>query len=339
MKILVTGTAGFIGFYVTKALAELGHEIIGLDNISDYYDVNLKYGRLNENGINASDIVYNTYCQSSKYPNYHFIRLNVEDKENLYKVYDQHRFDKVCHLAAQPGVRYSIENPYAYIDSNIVGFLHILEGCRHYKVQHLVFASSSSVYGNNNSIPFSEKDRVDEPVSLYAATKRSNELMAYTYSHLYEFQLTGLRFFTVYGPWGRPDMAPMLFADAIIQGKYIKVFNNGELYRDFTYVDDIAEGVSKVLLSNMSHKNKYALYNIGCSQPVHLIDFIRILEAHLGKKAKMEFLPMQSGDVYKTYADTTLLERDFNYKPKIKLEQGIKKFIQWHKLWVNFSNF
>lgn len=330
MKILVTGTAGFIGFYVAKILVEAGHEVIGLDNINDYYDVNLKYGRLNESGINASDIVYNTCCQSSKYSNYRFICLNLEDKENLFKVYEQHCFDKVCHLAAQPGVRYSIENPYAYIDSNIVGFLHILEGCRHYKVQHLVFASSSSVYGNNNSIPFSEKDRVDEPISLYAATKRSNELMAYTYAHLYGFQLTGLRFFTVYGPWGRPDMAPMLFADAIVQGKPIKVFNNGELYRDFTYVEDIAEGVCKVILKEILYENKYTLYNIGCSQPVHLMDFICILEAHLGKKAKMEFLPMQAGDVYQTYADITLLEKDFNYKPSISLQIGIKEFVNWY---------
>jgi UDP-glucuronate 4-epimerase len=330
MKILVSGTAGFIGFYVAKILLEAGHEVIGLDNINNYYDVNLKYGRLKESGIIPSEIVYNTYCQSNKYPNYRFIRLNLEDKENLFKVFEQHKFDKVCHLAAQPGVRYSIENPYAYINSNIVGFLHILEGCRHYKVQHLVFASSSSVYGNNNHIPFSEKDRVDEPVSLYAATKRSNELMSYTYAHLYGFQLTGLRFFTVYGPWGRPDMAPMLFADAITQGKPIQVFNNGDLYRDFTYVEDIAEGVQKVLLTDITQSDKYKLYNIGCSQPVHLMDFIHTLEIHLGKKAKMEFLPMQAGDVYKTYADTTLLERDFNYKPSISLQIGIKEFVNWY---------
>lgn len=336
MKILVSGTAGFIGFYVAKILLEAGHEVIGLDNINNYYDVNLKYGRLKESGIIPSEIVYNTYCQSNKYPNYRFIRLNLEDKENLFKVFEQHKFDKVCHLAAQPGVRYSIENPYAYINSNIVGFLHILEGCRHYKVQHLVFASSSSVYGNNNHIPFSEKDRVDEPVSLYAATKRSNELMSYTYAHLYGFQLTGLRFFTVYGPWGRPDMAPMLFADAIIKSKTIKVFNNGELYRDFTYVEDIAEGVQKVLLTDITQSDKYKLYNIGCSQPVHLMDFIHTLEAHIGKKANMEFLPMQAGDVFQTYADTTLLERDFNYKPNINLDIGILKFIQWYMYWLKY---
>ena len=330
MKILVSGTAGFIGFYVAKILLEAGHEVIGLDNINNYYDVNLKYGRLKESGIIPSEIVYNTYCQSNKYPNYRFIRLNLEDKENLFKVFEQHKFDKVCHLAAQPGVRYSIENPYAYINSNIVGFLHILEGCRQYKIKHLVFASSSSVYGNNNRTPFSEKDRVDEPVSLYAATKRSNELMAYTYAHLYKFQLTGLRFFTVYGPWGRPDMTPMLFADAILQGKPIQVFNNGDLYRDFTYVEDIAEGVQKVLLTDITQSDKYKLYNIGCSQPVHLMDFIHTLEEHLGKKAKMEFLPMQAGDVYQTYADTTLLERDFNYKPSISLQIGIKEFVNWY---------
>ena len=330
MKILVSGTAGFIGFYVAKILLEAGHEVIGLDNINNYYDVNLKYGRLKESGIIPSEIVYNTYCQSNKYPNYRFIRLNLEDKENLFKVFEQHKFDKVCHLAAQPGVRYSIENPYAYINSNIVGFLHILEGCRHYKVQHLVFASSSSVYGNNNHIPFSEKDRVDEPVSLYAATKRSNELMSYTYAHLYGFQLTGLRFFTVYGPWGRPDMAPMLFADAITQGKPIQVFNKGDLYRDFTYVEDIAEGVCQVMLKENAQKDLCALYNIGCSHPVYLMDFIHTLEEHLGKKTKIEFLPMQAGDVYQTYADTTLLERDFNYKPSISLQIGIKEFVNWY---------
>lgn len=331
MKILVTGTAGFIGFYVAKALVEAGHEVVGLDNINDYYDISLKYGRLSESGINPSDIVYNTYCQSSKYPNYRFIRLNLEDKENLFNVFEQHHFDKVCHLAAQPGVRYSLENPYAYIDSNIVGFLHILEGCRQYKIKHLVFASSSSVYGNNNRTPFSEKDRVDEPVSLYAATKRSNELMAYTYSYLYEIQITGLRFFTVYGPWGRPDMAPMLFADAILQGKSIQVFNNGDLYRDFTYVEDIAEGVSKVLFKETPQKDSHALYNIGCSQPIHLMDFIHTLEAYLGKKARMDFLPMQAGDVFQTYSDTSHLEKDFQFKPITSLDKGIEAFVKWYK--------
>lgn len=330
MKILVTGTAGFIGFYVAQSLVKAGHEVIGLDNINDYYDVRLKNGRLNESGINPSNTGYNTYCQSSKFSNFRFIRMNLEDKENLFKVFEQNRFEKVCHLAAQPGVRYSLENPYAYIDSNIVGFLHILEACRHYKVQHLVFASSSSVYGNNNHIPFSENDRVDEPISLYAATKRSNELMAYTYANLYGFQITGLRFFTVYGPWSRPDMALMFFADSIIKGKYIKVFNNGNLYRDFTYVDDIAEGVSKVLLTDISNKGKYKLYNIGCSQPVNLMFFIHTLEAQLGKKAKMEFLPMQAGDVYQTYADTSLLKIDFNFKPCVPLHIGIKEFVNWY---------
>ncbi len=330
MKILVTGTAGFIGYHVAKRLLELGHEVVGLDNINDYYDIRLKYGRLAETGILETEVVYGKLAQSSNYPEYRFIKLNLEDRENLQKLFTSEKFDTVCNLAAQPGVRYSIEHPFAYIDSNIVGFMNILECCRHNDIKHLVYASSSSVYGMNAKVPFSEDDRVDKPVSLYAATKKANELMAHSYSHLYQLPTTGLRFFTVYGPWGRPDMAPMLFAKAIIEGEPIKVFNNGDLSRDFTYIDDIIEGVVKVIENQPTDEN-YKIYNIGCSQPVKLMDFITTLETALGKKANLIMLPMQAGDVYQTYADTSKLSNDYNYKPNVTLIDGIGKFIKWYK--------
>lgn len=330
MKILVTGVAGFIGFFVAKRLLELGHEVIGLDNINDYYDIRLKYGRLNEIGINQYEIKYAKKVQSVKYSDFQFIQLDLEDREALFHIFKKETFDKVCNLAAQAGVRYSIENPYVYINSNIVGFFNILEGCRNYGVKHLVYASSSSVYGNNMKVPFCEDDRVDRPVSLYAATKKSNELMAYTYTNLHCFITTGLRFFTVYGPWGRPDMAPMLFTKAIIEGKPIKVFNNGNLKRDFTYIDDIVSGVISVLEHTQEKRIEASVYNIGCSQPVKLLDFIRVLETALGKKAVMLMESMQEGDVYQTYADITNLEREYGYKPLINLNVGIKKFIDWY---------
>lgn len=331
MKILVTGSAGFIGYFTAKALLERGDEVIGLDNINNYYDVNLKFGRLNETGIKESDIEYGKFINSSKYTKYKFIKLNLEDREAIQKLFIEEKFDKVCHLAAQAGVRYSIENPYTYIDSNIVGFINILECCRHNNIQHLVYASSSSVYGMNKKVPFSEDDIVDNPISLYAATKKANELMAHTYSHLYNIPTTGLRFFTVYGPWGRPDMAPILFAKAIINGEPISVFNNGDLSRDFTYIDDIVNGVVKVIDKAPISEGQipYKLYNIGCSNPVKLMDFINTLEETIGKKAKMIMKPMQKGDVYQTYADTSSLENDFGYKPKIYLKAGIDYFINW----------
>lgn len=331
MKILVTGSAGFIGYFTAKALLERGDEVVGLDNINNYYDVNLKYGRLNETGIKEFDIEYGKLVNSSKYPKYKFIKLNLEDREAIQKLFIEEKFDKVCHLAAQAGVRYSIENPYTYIDSNIVGFINILECCRHNNIQHLVYASSSSVYGMNKKVPFSEDDRVDNPISLYAATKKANELMAHTYSHLYNVPTTGLRFFTVYGPWGRPDMAPILFAKAIINGEPISVFNNGDLSRDFTYIDDIVNGVVKVIDKSPISEGQipYKLYNIGCSNPVKLMDFINTLEEAIGKRANMIMKPMQKGDVYQTYADTSSLERDFGYKPTISLKYGINKFIKW----------
>ncbi len=342
-KILITGTAGFIGFHLAKQLIERGDEVIGLDNINDYYDVNLKYGRLKETGIKKEDVEWNKLVQSTKHPNYKFIRLNLEDNDNIQKLFKNEKFDKVVNLAAQAGVRYSLENPHAYINSNILGFLNILEGCRHNNIKHLVYASSSSVYGNNTKMPLSTSDSVDHPISLYAATKKSNELMAHTYSHLFGIPSTGLRFFTVYGPWGRPDMALFLFTKAITEGKPIKVFNNGNMVRDFTFIDDIIEGVvrvidhpakpSKLNQQDVSQSNTapYKVYNIGNSSPVRLMEYIQAIEKHLGKTAEKEFLPIQPGDVPKTEADVKDLVRDMGYKPSTDIDEGIRKFVDWFK--------
>jgi len=328
MKILVTGTAGFIGFFTAKRLLENYNDVVGIDSINDYYDQRLKNARLYETGVNPDMLDYNKEVQSIKYPGYRFFKINLEDKEALSRLFEKEHFDKVCHLAAQAGVRYSIENPDSYINSNLVGFANILECCRHYDVKHLIYASSSSVYGGNKKVPYSEDDRVDNPVSLYAATKRANELLANVYASLYGISATGLRFFTVYGPWGRPDMAPFLFAKAISCEEPIKVFNNGNLSRDFTYIDDIVEGLIKVIEKHpMEPENR--IYNIGCSHPVNLMEFIETLEKVIGKTAKKLFLPMQPGDVYQTYADTSKLERDFGYKPSTTLEYGISKYIKW----------
>lgn len=332
MKILVTGAAGFIGFHTVKRLLERGDEVVGLDNINDYYDVNLKYARLAETGIEKKRIKYNETVQSVRYANYKFIKINLEDREELPKLFKRERIERVINLAAQAGVRYSIINPFAYIDSNLVGFTNILECCRHNRIEHLVYASSSSVYGASDKVPFSEDDKVDNPVSLYAATKKANELMASAYSRLYDLSITGLRFFTVYGPWGRPDMAPMLFTQAIMNGEPIKVFNNGDLKRDFTYIDDIVEGVIRVLdrIPEMGVDRKHIVYNIGCSDPVKLMDFIEALETAVGRGAEKVFCPMQQGDVFQTYADTTMLEKNIGYKPSIGLNDGIGKFIEWY---------
>jgi UDP-glucuronate 4-epimerase len=344
MNILITGTAGFIGFHLAKRLLDYGFDIVGLDNINDYYDVSLKFARLAESGIAENEVEYAKMVQSHLYPNYRFIKANLEDNVVIQKLFRKEKFDKVCHLAAQAGVRYSIENPYAYINSNLVGFLNILEGCRHSQVEHLVYASSSSVYGLNAKVPFSEKDSIAHPVSLYAATKKANELMAHSYSHLYNLPTTGLRFFTVYGPWGRPDMAPFLFTDAIMNDKPIKVFNNGDMLRDFTYIDDIVEGVIKVIDDTaQSNKNwnpitaeadssqaPYRIYNIGNSNPIKLMDFIHAIEIATGKDAKKEYLPMQQGDVYQTNADTSSLEKTLGFKPNMDIVTGVKKFIDWY---------
>jgi UDP-glucuronate 4-epimerase len=333
-KMLITGSAGFIGFHLAKRLLEEGCQVVGLDNINDYYDVRLKYARLKETGIEQNEVEYGKPVQSKTCEKYRFIKLNLEDRPALENLFTTEKFDVVCNLAAQAGVRYSIENPYAYIDSNIAGFMNVLECCRHYAIQHLVYASSSSVYGNSENVPFSEDDRVDYPVSLYAATKKANELMAHTYSHLYQLPTTGLRFFTVYGPWGRPDMAPMLFAKAITEGKPIKVFNNGDLSRDFTFIDDIIEGVVRVIVNIPAQDEThpyYRIFNIGNSQPVPLMDFIRTMEETIGKKAVLEMYPMQKGDVKVTYADTAALYKKVLYKPSTTLKEGIRRFIEWYK--------
>ena len=336
MKILVTGAAGFIGFFVAKSLLEKGHTVVGLDNINDYYDVNLKYDRLRELGVAKNEAeVYNSISSSSKYSKFSFIRLNLEDRENLPVLFKREVFDKVCNLAAQAGIRYSIENPEAYIDSNVVGFLNILECCRNHAIKHLVYASSSSVYGTNEKVPFKTTDQVDHPISLYAATKKSNELMAYTYSHLYDFYTTGLRFFTVYGPWGRPDMAYYSFTEKIIKNKPINVYNNGQHARDFTYIDDIVNGlilvIEKEYKPNFATQSNASIYNIGRGTPVKLMDFINEIASNLDKEVQTVMMPMQAGDVHTTWADTTELKTNYDYLPEINLEQGVKHFIEWYR--------
>lgn len=330
MKILVTGTAGFIGFHLAKKLLERGDEVVGLDNINDYYDVNLKYGRLKELGIDATKIEENQPVASTIFPKHTFIKLDLANKDQMEALFQKEKFDAVCNLAAQAGVRYSLENPHAYIESNIQGFMNILEGCRENGIKNLSYASSSSVYGLNKEQPFKTSDQVDRPISIYAATKKSNELMAHTYSHLFGISTTGLRFFTVYGPWGRPDMAPMLFADAILHDRAIKVFNQGDMSRDFTYIDDIVDGCIKVI-DNPNKKDLYQIYNIGNNAPVQLMDFIKALENSLGKEAKKEYLPMQPGDVKSTYADVSGLMNDFDYKPNTSIQEGVDKFAQWYR--------
>lgn len=342
MKVLVTGAAGFIGYYVSKKLLEKGHAVVGLDNINDYYDVQLKYDRLSQLGIDKkSALTYNQIITSSNHPFFSFVRLNLEDRKSLPELFKSNGFDLVCNLAAQAGVRYSLENPETYIDSNIVGFLNILECCRNHGIQHLVYASSSSVYGLNKTIPFKTSDRVDNPISLYAASKKSNELMAHTYSHLFGFPTTGLRFFTVYGPWGRPDMAMFLFTDAISKGKPIKVFNNGQLARDFTYIDDIVEGVVRILendiTSRKANNELYKVYNIGNNRSVKLLDFIEAIEESLGTTAKKEMLPMQPGDVLSTWANVDDLARDYNYHPNTSIKKGVDNFVDWFKKYYQIA--
>lgn len=332
MKILVTGAAGFIGAFVCKVLLDRGHQVVGIDNLNNYYDVNLKYGRLAFLGIEKEKCIDNALVNSDLYSLFHFVKLDIIDKQQLESLFDKEKFEVVCNLAAQAGVRYSIESPDTYIQSNVVGFANILECCRHFSVKHLVYASSSSVYGMNAKIPFSEVDKVDTPVSLYAATKKSNELMAYTYTHLYKFATTGLRFFTVYGPWGRPDMSPILFANAIAKEEAIKVFNSGDMERDFTYIDDIVVGVVTIIEKPVTEfRPMYKIYNIGNNNSVKLMDFIATIEKYMGKEAKKEMYPMQMGDVQRTWADVSELMKDYNYKPSTSIEEGIKQFITWYK--------
>lgn len=354
-KILITGAAGFIGSNVVSQFAERGDMVTGLDNINDYYDPSLKFSRLQLQGITSKEVNVSgnlsrgnfpwfKFIQSSKWINYKFIRMNLEDKDAMTMLFANEKFDIVINLAAQAGVRYSIKNPYAYIESNIDGFINVLEGCRHNKVKHLVYASSSSVYGLNGKIPFSEHDGIAHPVSLYAATKKSNELMAHAYSKLYNLPTTGLRFFTVYGPWGRPDMSPFLFIDAILNDRPVKVFNNGDMLRDFTYIDDIVVGVVRIsdiipesnnnwdetVPDPASSPAPYRIYNIGNSQPTKLMDYIRCIENAIGHEAKKIFLPMQPGDVYQTYADSSSLAKATGFKPCTKLQDGINKTVDWY---------
>ncbi|MHC5083502.1 MAG: NAD-dependent epimerase [Planctomycetota bacterium] len=345
MKILVTGTAGFIGYHLALRLLERGDEVVGLDNINDYYDQSVKYGRLERTGIAQSDIEYNKLVDSSTFENYKFIKMGLEDKPAMDALFAEQKFDRVCNLAAQAGVRYSLINPQAYVDSNIVGFTNILEACRHNEIEHLAYASSSSVYGLNESMPFSTHDNVDHPVSLYAASKKSNELMAHTYSHLFGIPTTGLRFFTVYGPWGRPDMALFLFTKAILEDKPIDVFNHGKMRRDFTYVDDIVEGVVRVIdhaptgnpdwtgakPDPSCSKAPYKVYNIGNSSPVELMEFIEAIEKRLGKTAQKNMMPIQPGDVPATWADVTDLVEDLDYQPNTPIQEGVNRFIAWYK--------
>lgn len=340
MKVLVTGAAGFIGFHLVNKLLQEKHVVVGLDSINDYYNVELKYDRLTQLGVSKNTISENESVNSSIWPDFSFIKMDLKDQEGLSKLFAAHKFDVVINLAAQAGVRYSISNPMAYIDSNIVGFMNILECCRHNQIKHLIYASSSSVYGMNTKVPFSETDVTDSPVSIYAATKKSNELMAYTYSHLYQLPVTGLRFFTVYGPWGRPDMSPILFANAIEGGQPIKVFNQGNLSRDFTYIDDIINGIysvfsSDVPISDETGKPAYEIYNIGNNQPVELKKFISVMEEAMGREALKEMYPMQKGDVYKTYANIDSLNRAVGYQPSTSIEEGIGKFVTWYKSYYN----
>lgn len=328
MNILITGAAGFIGFHtVSKFLAE-GHNVVGLDNINDYYSTDLKYSRLHELGINKESIKWFKFSRSHKFENFEFVRMDLEQKHEIFSLFQNKNFDIVVNLAAQAGVRYSIENPDVYIASNIVGYYNILEACRKFPIKHLVHASSSSIYGENEKMPFSEEDITDEPISLYAATKKSNELIGHSYSHLYNVPITNIRFFTVYGPWGRPDMAPMLFVKAILNDQPIKVFNNGLMERDFTYVKDIVEGV---YISAIDPKGKFTTLNLGNGSPVKLMDFIGEIEKQIGIVAKKDFLPMQSGDVTTTWADTSKINELHYYKPTTTIHEGVKHFINWVK--------
>lgn len=345
MKVLVTGAAGFIGAAVAQRLLDKGDEVVGLDNINDYYDPSLKYARLRKLGIGEAASLMHKLVQSEKYEHFRFVRLALEDTSAVSMLFANEGFDAVINLAAQAGVRYSITNPHAYIESNVDGFINILEGCRHNPVKHLVYASSSSVYGLNGKVPFSEHDSIAHPVSLYAATKKSNELMAHAYSKLYDIPTTGLRFFTVYGPWGRPDMSPFLFMDAILHDRTIKVFNNGDMLRDFTYIDDIVEGVVRILevipqpnaTWDETHPDPatspapYRIYNIGNQRPTKLMDYISCIEKAIGREAKKDYLPMQPGDVYQTYADSSALAAATGFSPATDLQEGINATVKWFK--------
>lgn len=352
MRILVTGTAGFIGYHLAKRLIERGDTVVGIDNLNEYYDVSLKHARLEQTGIAATELKYGEAVRSKKYSNYTFIKLDLLDRERLEDCFRNFGFDAVCNLAAQAGVRYSLTNPEAYVDSNIKGFLNILECCRHFKIGHLAYASSSSVYGLNKKMPFSEHDEADHPVSLYAASKKANEMMAHTYSHLFNLRTTGLRFFTVYGPWGRPDMALFIFTKAMLEGKPIEVFNNGNMRRDFTYIDDIVSGIVHVIDTPAAanpewdaeqpdpatSKAPFRIFNIGRGAPISLLSFVQEIEKQINVTAKKIFLPMQDGDVAETCADLSHLTDALNYKPQTTVNTGVARFIEWYKLFYKVKN-
>ncbi len=345
MKVLVTGAAGFIGFHLARRLLERGDEVVGLDNINDYYDVGLKFGRLAESGIEPARIAEKEFRPSTLYPRYRFVKLDLTDHDALARLFGDEKFEAVCHMAAQAGVRYSLINPGAYVASNLVGFANVIDLSRRHEIRHFVYASSSSVYGLNETMPFSTRDNVDHPVSLYAASKKSDELIAHSYSHLFGLPTTGLRFFTVYGPWGRPDMACSIFTKAILEGRPIDVYNHGEMRRDFTYIDDVIEGLVRVVdrppggepgwsgrtPDPSRSKAPYRIYNIGYGRPVGLMELIQALERALGRKAEMNFLPIQPGDVPATWADISDLERDFGFRPATPIERGIGFFVEWYR--------
>ena len=352
MRILVTGTAGFIGYHTVNKLLKDGHIVVGLDNINDYYDSDLKHNRLESAGIYARNTKSDIKIQSESSTQYSFYRSSLQDFKSINNIFSKESIDVVIHLAAQAGVRYSLQNPQAYITSNINGFANILECCRHFSIKHLVYASSSSVYGLNDSVPFKTSDNTDHPVSLYAASKKSNELMAHVYSHLFNIPTTGLRFFTVYGPWGRPDMALFIFTDSIIKGKPVQIYNAGKMIRDFTYVDDIVEGVTHAV-KNVPQKNDqwkqstsevsassapYKIYNIGNNKPVNLLDFVEAIEEELNTKAIKEFLPMQPGDVVTTYADIEDIKNELGYSPQTSVKDGIRNFISWYKQYYTLKS-
>ncbi len=328
-KVLVTGALGFIGYHLTEKLLAEGYEVVGIDIINSYYDVRLKYAKLPILGIEADTIWPNVIHQSKRHHKFKFSKVDISDRYYMEKLFEKEKFDTVCNLAAQAGVQYSIANPHTYITNNITGFVNIIDACRHHDVKHFVYASSSSVYGDRKDVPFRETDNVDNPISLYAASKKANELMAHSYSHLFNLKTTGLRFFTVYGPWGRPDMAPYIFVKNILEGNQITVFNKGNLERDFTYVLDIVDGIYRVINGN-GNNNIYEVYNIGNSNPVNLNDFIQTIEEAVGKKAIIKYLPLREGDVKRTYSDVTKLHNDFGYEPKVNIKEGIEKFVQWY---------
>lgn len=331
MRILITGAAGFIGSRLMAVLAQRGYDVLGLDELNGYTDLRLKYGRLKECGFIREDFQWGEVCKSSKYEECKFVRMSIDNKESLDALFEKYSFDAVVNLAAQAGVRYSVENPYAFMRCNVMGFFNVLEACRIHGIGHFVFASSSSVYGIRDNAPYHETDMTDTPESLYAATKKSNEIMAYSYARLYGIPTTGLRFFTVYGPWGRPDMAPMLFADAIVKGHPVKLYNNGEMIRDFTYIDDVVDGIVQVLQKKPvgSGNVPFRVYNLGCSKPVNLLDFLAQLEESLGRKALREYMPMQQGDVYQTHADMSRFEEEIGFRPSVSMKEGVKRFVAW----------